>query len=231
MASARPYHDHILPKNKISSLTRNYVYNDSSASLKEFLGKLTDNARFPHSNSSGGLVYLGSGKRVTLNAQMLVALENLLKITVDNSWRKMYDRFLFNHKLSSSLSYTWSKHHTNHNVLIYHPTSKHVRILGLLSIKPLCHCASEVSKYCCCTIHNILFIKVKHASHRTLFRDADFNGSFIVEAEESEELIAIYPSDIESKCVSVSLNDKTYFCPLPYRIYDDKCEYLYFNLL
>ena len=74
-----------LLKNKISSLTRTYIHDDSSASLKGVLGKLTDNARFPHSNSSGGLVYLGSGKQATLNACMLVALEKLLKITVDNS--------------------------------------------------------------------------------------------------------------------------------------------------
>ena len=62
-----------------------------------------------------------------------------------------------------------------------------------------------------------------YASNRMLFRDLDFNinSNFIVEVEKSDDIIAMYPSQIERKCISLSLSDKTYFCPLPYRIYDD----------
>jgi hypothetical protein len=127
--------DTFLLKSKISLLTRTCVDDDSSACIKEVLGKLIDHARFAH-NASGGLAYLGSGKFITLNAHMLVALEGLLNLTVDNNCGKMYDRFLFNHKLYSSYSssYTRSKRHTNHDVSIQHPASKYGRILGLLSI-------------------------------------------------------------------------------------------------
>jgi hypothetical protein len=56
-----------------------------------------------------------------------------------------------------------------------------------------------------------------------LFRDVDFKvtSNFIVEVEESEDLIAIHPSSIVHKCICVNLGNKAYFCPLPYRIYDD----------
>ena len=212
-----------LLRNKISLLARTCVDDDSFASVKETIGKLTENARFAHNNASGRLVSLGSAKPATLNARMLVALEALLNLTVNNRCGKMYDRFLFSHKLYSSLSYTRSKRHTNHDVLIQHPASKYGRILGLLSIKPLCRCALEASQYCHCTIYNVVFVKLMHASHRMLFRDVDFkvSSNFIVEVEESEDIIAIYPSDIIRKCICVSLGSKAYFCPLPYRIYDD----------
>ena len=212
-----------LLRNKISLLARTCVDDDSSASVKEAIGKLTENARFAHNNASGGLVSLGSAKPVTLNARMLVALEALLNLTVNNRCGKMYDRFLFSHKLYSSLSYTRSKRHTNHDVSIQHLALKYGRILGLLSIKPLCRCALEASQYCHCTIYNVVFVKLMHASHRMLFRDVDFkvSSNFIVEVEESEDIIAIHPSDIIRKCICVSLGSKAYFCPLPYRIYDD----------
>ena len=74
--------------------------------MKEVHGRLTDHARFSHDNASGGLVSLGFEILVTLNACMVVALEDLLNFSVDNHCGKMYDRLLFNHKLYSSLSYT-----------------------------------------------------------------------------------------------------------------------------
>ena len=62
--------------------------------MKKMLSKLTDHARFRHNNASHGLATLGCGKQVTLDAHMLVALEDLLSQTVDNRCGKMYDRFL-----------------------------------------------------------------------------------------------------------------------------------------
>jgi hypothetical protein len=61
------------------------------------------------------------------------------------------------------------------------------------------------------------------ASRRSLFRDVDFNISckFIVEVQETNNVIALYPSQIARKCICLTLDDKKYFCPLPYRIYDD----------
>ncbi len=61
------------------------------------------------------------------------------------------------------------------------------------------------------------------ASQRLLIRDADFNISskFIVEVNETNNVIALYPSQIERKCVCLTVDGKTYFCPLPYRICGD----------
>ena len=53
------------------------------------------------------------------------------------------------------------------------------------------------------------------SSQRVLFRDSDFNISskFIVEVSETSNVIALYPSQIERKCVCLFLDSKTYFCP------------------
>ncbi len=252
--------DIFLLQNKVLSLTTSWVDDDCSASVKELLGKLTNHARFVHNNASNGLATLGCGKLVTLDAHMLVALEDLLNETVDNRCGKMYDRFLYNHKLYSSPSYTHFKRHTNHHVSIQHSSSKYGRIVGLLNIKPLCRCKLEFSQYChcklynvvfikpmyasnrmlfrdqhssskygrivgllnikplcrcklefsqyChCKLYNVVFIKPMYASNRMLFRDLDFivNSNFIVEVEESDDIIAMYPSQIERKCISLKL--------------------------
>ena len=60
-------------------------------------------------------------------------------------------------------------------------------------------------------------------AYRILFRDVDFNVSskFIPEVVATDDTIAIFPSQIQQKCISVSLENKTYICSLPYRIYGD----------
>ena len=61
------------------------------------------------------------------------------------------------------------------------------------------------------------------ANRRSLFRDEDFNISckFIVEVQEINNIIALYPSQIERKCICLKVDDKRYYCLLPHRIYDD----------
>ena len=115
--------DTFLLKNKVASLTQSCVDADSSSCVKEVLSKLTDNARFVHSNSGAEVTALGCGTLVTLDARMIVALEDLLGLTLNTQCGKMFDRFLYNHQLHSSVSYTRSKRHTNHHVSIQHPTS------------------------------------------------------------------------------------------------------------
>jgi hypothetical protein len=114
--------DTFLLKNKVASLTQSCFDADSSSCVKEVLSKLTDNAWFVHSNSGAEVTALGCGTLVTLDARMIVALEDFLGQTLNTQCGKMY-RFLYNHQLYSSVSYTRSKRHTNHHVSIQHPTS------------------------------------------------------------------------------------------------------------
>ena len=69
----------------------------------------------------------------------------------------------------------------------------------------------------------LVVVKPVKASRQMLYRDADFNvcTTFMIEVEETNDIIALYPSQIERKCISLSSEDKTYFCPLPYHICDD----------
>ena len=215
--------DTFLLKAKVASLTRSCVDGDSCASVKEVLSKLTDDVRFKHQNAHDGLTPLGSKKSITLDVRRIIALERLLDITVSNQVGIIHERFIYNHQLYSSVSYTRSKRHTNHSVSVNHPVFKYGMILGLLNIKLTCNCTLDISQYCQCLMRSVVIVKPMKASERMLFRDADFNVSstFLVQVEDTDSVIAIYPSQIERKCICLSSGDKIYFCPLPYRIYGD----------
>ena len=212
-----------LMSSKVSSLSKICIDENSPQCVTEAIARLTNHARFKHSGVSDGLKFIGGGLSITLDALMLLALENLLNLTVGNRCGKMYNRFVYNHKFYSSIHYTRSKRHTNHDVSFQHTILKYGRIIGLVSIKPLCYCALEISQYCKCTVYNIVLVKQMNPSHRMLFRDGDFKvtSNFLIELEESDDIIAIYPSQIKSKCICINLGRRTYYCPLPYRIYHD----------
>ena len=74
-----------------------------------------------------------------------------------------------------------------------------------------------------CYLQNIHDHAPMVVADRILFRDVDFNVSskFIPEVVATDDTIAIFPSQIQQKCISVSLENKTYICSLPYRIYGD----------
>lgn len=169
-----------------------------------------------------GLTPLGSEKSVTLSAHWTIALERLLDVTVNKQVGVTHQRIIYNHQLYSSVSYTRSKRHTNHSVSLNHPIFKYGVILSLLHIKPTCNCTQNISQYQC-SMHSVVIVKPLKASERVLFRDADFNVSskFLVQVEDTDSVIAIYPSQIKRKCICLELGDKTYFCPLPFRIYGD----------
>ena len=211
-----------LLSSKVSSLSKSCIDENSSPHVTDALARLTDHSRFKHSGVSDGLKFIGCGLLITLDALMLLALENLLNLNVGNSCATMYDRFVYNHKFYSSIHYTRSKRHTNHHVAFQDSILKYGRITGLVSIKPLCCCTLEISQYCKCTVYNIVLVKIMNPSHRILFRDGDFKvtSNFLIELEESD-IIAIYPSQIKRKCICIKLARKMYYCPLPYRIYDD----------
>lgn len=184
---------------------------------------MTYDERYKHENDGDGLSLLGTGKVVRLDAHRLVALQHLLDIIVNTEVADSYDRFIYNHQLYSGINYTRYKRHTNHNISFKHSVYTYGVILGLLNVKPSCGCSLEVSQYCQCSLYSVVVVRPMVASRKVLFRDADFNicCKFIVEVQESNDLIALYPSRIERKCICLTLENKTYFCPLPYRLYDD----------
>ena len=217
--------DTFLLKSKISSMARTCINrDDSSVSVQNVLVRLMgDDVRYKHRSYCDGLGLLGSRKVVKLDAHWLVALQNLLDMIVVNESGDLYERFVCNHQLYSGVSYTRSKRHTNHHVSFRHPVYTYGIVLGLLNVKPSCCCSLEISQYCQCSMYSVIIVKAMESSQRVLFRDSDFNISskFIVEVSETSNVIALYPSQIERKCVCLFLDSKTYFCPLPYRIFGD----------
>lgn len=135
----------------------------------------------------------------------------------------LYDTFVYDHQLFSSVDYVRSKRHTNHSISFKHPVFAYGVILGLLSFRPSCVCTLDLSQYCEYDLYSVVIVKPMKASGQMLYRDADFNvsSSFLIEVNETQHIIALHPSEMERKCISLSLQNKIYFCPLPYRICDD----------
>ena len=77
--------------------------------MKDVLVRLMGDVRYKHKNDCDGLSLLGSGKVVRLNAHRLVALQDLLGMIVNNEVGDLYERFVYNHQLYSSVNYTRSK--------------------------------------------------------------------------------------------------------------------------
>ena len=110
--------DTFLLKAQIAFLTRRCLDGDSCTSVKEALSKLTNDVKFKHQNGDDGLTPLGSEKSVTLNAHWTIALERLLDLTVNKQVGIIHERFIYNHQLYSSVSYTRSKRHTTITTII-----------------------------------------------------------------------------------------------------------------
>ena len=88
------------------------------------LSQLTDMAKFHHVDN--GLTRLGSEKYVALSAHRILAIQDLLNVDVINRSAIMYDRFIYNHKLYSSTTYTRSKRHSNHCICFEHTSRRGV---------------------------------------------------------------------------------------------------------
>ena len=101
--------DTFLLQNKVVSMTRNCVDDDSFASVRDVLVKLTENVRFKHKSDCSGLSPLGSETLVTLDARMVVALQGLLGIDLENRVGQLYDRLVYGHQLYSGVDYVRSK--------------------------------------------------------------------------------------------------------------------------
>ena len=144
--------DTFLLKNKISTMARKCIDDCSAVAVNDILVKLMYDARYKYKNGGDGLSVLGCCKMVTLDARMLVALQDLLGMIVNTESGDLYDRFVYNHQLYSGVNYTRSKRHTNHNISFKHPVYKHGVILGLLNVKPSCCCSLEVCQYCQCSL-------------------------------------------------------------------------------
>ena len=135
----------------------------------------------------------------------------------------MYSRFVAFNKFFSSVDYVRSKRHINHNITFEH--EQHIKygvIVGLLAIKPECSCNIEL-QYCNCRCYHVVLVQPMAMHGRPLYRDTDFNVNsfFLVEVEHAGMQVAVHPRQIMKKCISLTVDEKQYFCPLPYHINDN----------
>lgn len=212
-------------KRKIALLAKKCINDETCPLVTSLFRKLTE-SNVPGSceiTLSDGVRGIGQATPVQLTALQVLAIQQLLGLTLQKQSGFMYLRFVANHQLYTGKGYVRSKKHVNCNVSFEHYRYVYGIVIGLLSIKPECVCNVGELQYCNCRLFNVVLIQPMVVCERPLLRDADFNvkSYFLAEVQEAGLQIAIRPDEIKRKCISLTLENKKYFCPLPYRINDN----------
>lgn len=101
-----------------------------------------------------------------------------------------------------------------------HPIYCFGRIDMLLEIKVQCSCISGV---CNCTLRYVTLIEPLDVIGQPKFKDhgLDCSSDFLFKVVDTNQLIALYPTDILQKCIFLRSNGDSFLCPLPCRFYCD----------
>lgn len=218
------FHGTQLISKKITLLAKDCINEETSPAVHSLFEKLRE-VKSTGSNVclSEGVCGVGKETSVQLIASQVLAVQILLGVQVRNNCGIMYSRFVAFNKFFSSVDYVRSKRHINHNITFEH--EQHIKygvIVGLLAIKPECSCNIEL-QYCNCRCYHVVLVQPMAMHGRPLYRDTDFNVNsfFLVEVEHAGMQVAVHPRQIMKKCISLTVDEKQYFCPLPYHINDN----------
>ena len=210
---------------KITLLAKDCINEETSPAVHSLFEKLRE-VKSTGSNVclSEGVCGVGKETSVQLIASQVLAVQILLGVQVRNNCGIMYSRFVAFNKFFSSVDYVRSKRHINHNITFEH--EQHIKygvIVGLLAIKPECSCNIAELQYCNCRCYHVVLVQPMAMRGRPLYRDTDFNVNsfFLVEVEHAGMQVAVHPRQIMKKCISLTVDEKQYFCPLPYHIDDN----------
>ena len=209
---------------KIPILAKGCINEDSSPAVHNLFQKLCDVKSFHNDVAFAEDVRgVGKGRSVHLTASQVLAVQDLLGVEVRNRDGIMYSRFVANKKMYTSIDYVRAKRHIDRNISFEHDQYTFGIIIGLLSIKPECLCSIEELQYCNCSSYITALVQPMIVCGRPLFRDTDFNVNsfFLAEVDHARVQIAIYPNQINKKCILLTLEGKQFFCPLPYDINDN----------
>ena len=108
---------------------------------------------------SDGVRGIGQATPVQLTASQVLAVQQLLGLTLKKQSGFMYLRFVANHQLYTGKGYVRSKKHVNYNVSFEHYRFMYGVVIGLLSIKPECLCNVVELQYCNCRLYNVVLIQ------------------------------------------------------------------------
>ena len=167
------------------------------------------------------VVGMGSGKPLYLTATQAIAIGTFIGKDLQNRTALVFNRFIANNILYTSVTYTRSNCHNDSHVAIDHEDEKYGIVQGLYEIKPGCRCDNNL-QYCACRKHYIVLIKAFQCL-RPMYLDADcgVQSNFLREIIETERVIAIRPASIKNKCVRMKLPQRNFLCVIPCRFYGD----------
>ena len=214
-----------LLKRAVLTLGRQCINDCTSSSVTELLEQFTNYRRYTSARVCESFSTVGLEKCIQICAREVIAIQHLLDVNLQNRRALFYERFIVNHQLFSCSTYVRAKRHSN--VSIMYESSGNMsygNVLGFLKIKPECQCREQlVDQYCCCVEHFIVLVEPMEVKQGYLYnnRKLSIGSTFLIEVLPTDRITAIKPHHIVKKCIRIDLGDKTFFLPLPYRIYGD----------
>ena len=216
--------DTFMLKRTTNSMARSCIDGNTCISIVNLLKKLNDTAKFAHDDTCA-TVSKGKATRINITASQTIAIQNLLNLDVVNRSGLLYQRFVHDHQIYSSVHYTRAKRHSNCTIMFKGETEslEYGTVLGLLEVKPHCECNGNSIQYCNCQQYLVVLVKPMGVNNIDLYKDADFNlsSSFLLDVFDREVVLALFPNQILCKCILMCLGNKKFVCPLPFRIYGD----------
>lgn len=210
---------------KLPAIARECISEDTSPRVKHSFQKLSKgnvpvkSRHILQINVSG----LGVCKPAHLTAAQVIAVELVIGREVVNRSANVYNRFVVNHVLYTSMNYTRSNRHRDDVVKFDHPSAKYGRIVGLYSTKPDCHCSETDIQACRCTVYNVVILRVLECEAGALHCDTQcrVTAHFLKEYTEGYRTVAIHPEQLLIKCIGLELGNRQFLCEMPCRFYGD----------
>ena len=143
---------------------------------------------------------------------------------VVNRSATVYNRFIVNHVLYTSESYTRSQRHRDYHVRTESSTIKYGIIVGLYCVKPECECGNAELQACQCEIYYFVIVKeLRQCEGRSLFSNNQcrVTSHYVKEYVSTNQTLAIKPEQLQAKCIHLMLRNRDFICEMPCKFYED----------
>lgn len=169
------------------------------------------------------VVGMGPGKPAHFTPTQAIAVARMIGRDVQNRDALVFNRFIVNNIIYTSITYTRANRHNDCHVSVEHPEGQYGTVQGLFEVKPDCRCDINQLQYCACRKYYIVLINAFQCLRRSAYVDAEcgVDSYFLREFIGTDRIIAIPPASIKSKCIRMQLSERNFVIVVPCRFYGD----------
>ncbi|XP_046842385.1 uncharacterized protein LOC124436497 [Xenia sp. Carnegie-2017] len=218
--------DTFILSQKLPGIGKECIRDDACPRVRHLFNKLSKD-KIP-TNSERALTRavtgLGNGQAVRLTPSETISVAKMINRDVANRSATLYNRFIVNHVLYTSESYTRSQRHHDYYVQIDSSTTKYGIVVGLYRVQPDCQCSTAELQACQCEVYYVVIVKkLDLCGGRPLFsnKECGVTSHFVRECTNRDQIVALKPDQIKDKGVHLKLRNRDFFFELPCKFYGD----------